>query len=375
MQQEISSELAERFAQKIAKYTEYNVNIINAKGVIIAASRDIERIGTFHEAAYHMLQNNIDSLFIRNDKDFAGTRMGVNLLVKSGGIVYGVIGLSGDPDKIHDIAIIIKMSFETVIGYERQQVEALSRKSAQEQLFNALFLEVPPVPARLQMLAKQLNIETDCIRVAVLFQTEPSQNESGKTLFPGHWMPYLKEQDLCCRVDQDHLLVFFSIANIADGALREELQQRIGTVIEAVPSKKVYVGTCQNQLSCYEKAYAHCCWIEEHCTDSTDPVIFFYDHLEAYFSAFVPDSELYSVFHVYTKQYEDFFTDSFKKTVSVLDEVNYSITESSRKMFLHKNTMAFRIDKIKERMGIDPAHSKPDRVFLNWFSYYLDTLQ
>ena len=42
--------LAERFIDKISEFTEYNVNIMNEKGIIIA-SKDKDRIGGFHEIA------------------------------------------------------------------------------------------------------------------------------------------------------------------------------------------------------------------------------------------------------------------------------------------------------------------------------------
>lgn len=42
---------AERLIDKISQFTEYNINVMDEDGIIIA-SRMKERVGTFHEVAY-----------------------------------------------------------------------------------------------------------------------------------------------------------------------------------------------------------------------------------------------------------------------------------------------------------------------------------
>ena len=55
----LDRELAEKLIAQVTKYTEYNVNIIDENGIIIA-SRDRERLGTYHETAYEILRNGKD---------------------------------------------------------------------------------------------------------------------------------------------------------------------------------------------------------------------------------------------------------------------------------------------------------------------------
>ena len=44
----IEPEMARRFIEQVTQYTEYNINIMDESGVIIA-SRDPKRVGTYHE--------------------------------------------------------------------------------------------------------------------------------------------------------------------------------------------------------------------------------------------------------------------------------------------------------------------------------------
>ena len=80
MKIELNEALAKRFLQKIGRYTDYNVNIMDVNGNIIAASRNVERIGTFHEVAYRMVEGNVESMVICKKNEYEGVKEGVNLL-------------------------------------------------------------------------------------------------------------------------------------------------------------------------------------------------------------------------------------------------------------------------------------------------------
>ena len=64
----IELDLAQKFIEQVTQYTDYNINIRNEKGVIIA-SRDPKRVGTFHEVAYYIVTGTEDMV------DFGGARL------------------------------------------------------------------------------------------------------------------------------------------------------------------------------------------------------------------------------------------------------------------------------------------------------------
>ena len=76
----INPNLAKKFVERIAKYTDYNINIMNDQGIIIA-SRNPERIGTFHETAYNMIRSNLEISSVSKGDALLGVQNGVNLLV------------------------------------------------------------------------------------------------------------------------------------------------------------------------------------------------------------------------------------------------------------------------------------------------------
>ena len=70
----IEPELARRFIEQVTQYTEYNINIMNEEGVIIA-SRDPGRVGSYHEVADRIIHGNQDMVVIRDDKMFPGVKL------------------------------------------------------------------------------------------------------------------------------------------------------------------------------------------------------------------------------------------------------------------------------------------------------------
>ena len=76
----IEPEMARRFIEQVTQYTEYNINIMDERGVIIA-SRDPARVGTYHEVADRIIHGREDVLVIRDDKMFPGVLPGINMAV------------------------------------------------------------------------------------------------------------------------------------------------------------------------------------------------------------------------------------------------------------------------------------------------------
>ena len=50
----IDKTFAEKFIERITRYTDFNINIMDEKGIIIA-SRDKKRVGQYHEIAYRLI--------------------------------------------------------------------------------------------------------------------------------------------------------------------------------------------------------------------------------------------------------------------------------------------------------------------------------
>ena len=69
----IRPEMAQKFIDQITDYTEYNINIMDESGVIIA-SRSKDRIGTYHEAADRIVRGKEDIVTRRRTGSFGAKK-------------------------------------------------------------------------------------------------------------------------------------------------------------------------------------------------------------------------------------------------------------------------------------------------------------
>ena len=105
--------LAGKFMERVRSYTDYNVNIMDEKGIIIA-SKDEKRVGSFHEVAYRILQGEGDEISVSEKDEFLGVKEGVNIAIVENRKRIGVIGITGKAREIKPIALVMKMAVETM---------------------------------------------------------------------------------------------------------------------------------------------------------------------------------------------------------------------------------------------------------------------
>ena len=166
----LSKELAERFIQKLAVYTPYNVNIMDQSGRI-SASKDRERVGAVHEIAYNIIRNNRDVLEVDEVGSLLGVRTGINMAVRLKNRVVGVIGITGNVDEVRPIAQVLRVSFETMLEYEAEKENKVQWLDLRKDFIRKLFYDAEST-GNLNDSARQLGYQTDRSRVLILMLPE-----------------------------------------------------------------------------------------------------------------------------------------------------------------------------------------------------------
>ena len=378
----IEPELARKFIEQVTRYTEYNINIMNESGIIIA-SRDPKRVGTYHEVAERIIRGSEDMIVIRDARMFPGVLPGINMAIFHEGRKEGVVGVTGDPDKIHEVALITRMAMEAMLRYEKQQEEIRLRRSRKEHFLTLLTQSEFASASEIRGIARQLDYDESRIRVPVLCrmkrpaETKESLPDAELALEAlrrgsGHC-----RQDFSFILDEEHLLVFKTIKvdgkrNMVD--YREEIREYLDYVIRWMKEKNMrasfFAGTLQNSFSQYYYAYRHCRWLESHVKKPGD-IVFFNDYIREYFRTLTPRPELHRIFNVYDKEINEDRKKQFVELIGALEASNYSLSDTASRIFIHKNTLVYRYNRMKDYLGINPLESSEDREFLSLLYLYL----
>lgn len=371
----IEVDLARKFIEQITRYTDYNINIMNEQGYIIA-SRDPKRVGAFHEVAYQIVTGKEDMVVTAGENDYPGVRRGINLVINIDGRRDGVVGITGDPAEIKPVALITKMAIEAMLKYEKQQEELLRRQNRKERFLSLLIHEEYADPAILRSVARQLNYSEEMIRVPILC-----------TLSGGLAEPFLdavkkgdchSKEDISFMLDQGRALIFKTVQGdrrhvFSDykDMIHDYLRDALRFLHQQGEGCRYFVGSFQNSFNQYYFGYQHCKWLEE-SVETALKSAFFYDFSGIYLQSVMPMNELQRMFHVYENSLDQNFRRSYVEIIGALVKTNWNLVEASRELFMHKNTLVYRYNKLKERLNINPIMSSSDRCFAEAFYIYLD---
>lgn len=371
MRIKLNPELAERFIKQIAQYTKYNINIIGETGYIIASSKNPERVGNFHEVAYQIIRDHLEMLIIDDASDYFGVKNGVNLPLMLEKQVIGVVGVTGEPEKVEEIAFIIKLALETMIAYEEQEYVRLYQKSKYDQMYMALFEEKVVSREKTEILAEQLKFDSRCIRIPIVLTfSEEEKMDHVMSVLKKH---YLAEQDMCWQQNNHHVLVYKSLSDKKEKVFslwKEDMEEWLSVLTGKISYVQAFVGTLQCRLQYYVKGLQHCQWLEKQA-NKKQKNLFFMDYVGAYIDSLVPEIELHAIYNVYDRYLETDFKNGFVEIMGSMKENNYNLVASSKEMFVHKNTLAFRMNKIKSVFNANPFHSGKERSQLEGFYRYL----
>ncbi|MGE4484477.1 MAG: CdaR family transcriptional regulator [Oscillospiraceae bacterium] len=367
-------ELAEKFIEKMSECTKYNINIMNMRGEIIA-SGDNSRVGTFHEIAYTIIQKQLDFVEVNFEEKFLGVRKGINMALKYKNETIGVIGVTGETAEVKPVALVIKKSLETMLEYDVQRNISMERRTAKEQfLNNILYSETEK--SEVLKLAQALGYSDGLMRIPIVLSF-PCEVELEAPLEKIKTCRSHSKQDISAIVKRDKIVVFMyyhegieSFFRNYKFVIRDYLSELYLYMEEIGVDFKTYVGTLQDDFTNYRFGYLNCLWLEKNIS-SSEKNVYFYDYLDTYLKHRLPAIELHQVFRIFSERYTEEFKKMYVKHIGALYNNNYSIMESSKNMFIHKNTLSFRLEKIKNLLGVNPMQSFRDRELLNYFYYYL----
>lgn len=98
-----------------------NINLISTEGIIIA-SGDRTRINTFHGAAKTAAIQRQNIIVDKTNIDkFQGSRPGVNIPIYSNNEVIGIVGITGEPSEVEGYGLIVKELVELMIQEEERK--------------------------------------------------------------------------------------------------------------------------------------------------------------------------------------------------------------------------------------------------------------
>lgn len=128
----ITQKLAQDIVDKTMSILGKNINIMDEKGVIIG-SGDKSRLNQFHEGAAQVIKEGKKlEIYSKDINHLVGAKPGINLSIEHNNKIIGVVGITGEPDEVSPFGEVIKMTVEMMLQQEFLLKEIQLEKQAQE---------------------------------------------------------------------------------------------------------------------------------------------------------------------------------------------------------------------------------------------------
>jgi len=350
---------ASAFLSRLGEHIEYNINIIDRDGVIIA-SRDPTRVGNFHDAARRLITSGASIERVENGLGLpSGVRPGVNLPIVFRAETIGVVGITGDPDVVTALAYAVKTSLESMIELEAWKEKALRRQDRKNLLANLILYDDDAPRATVESLARKLGYEPGIARAPIIFM--PPQE-----LDPADALAAIKRgslhgpQDMSFTTSEGSILVFKSVCLGSEDLItgfESEIVAYVGAArnsMQAMRMASAYVGAIQTDLGRYREAYRQTSWLVSRFPHAGNETVFLFNHLLEYLSSRIKRSELVAALDAILALFPADIISELGPSINALADSALNSKEAAARLGVHRNTLAARIDKISRLLGRDP---------------------
>lgn len=380
----INKIFAQNFVKKIEQNMKIKVNVMDEKGVIIASSSK-ERVGDFHICAYEIIQNSLPMLITTEPtRELIGVNApGVNLRLTSSNETIGVIGVSGNPEEITDIAKMVKLTFETMYEYEYKKNASMKGNNSLWNLAHILLAESPPNEFSIKKASSRLKLSDNYPRIPIYIRF---YSECLETIIQ-HFLDYYtsltcyRHQDIFLPVERGILLMKSFPRDSQDNYGHETLQNCLCQLkkefIDRESSQeqplayKFFIAPVQTHFLHYQVIYQHLLWLASVRKSSMNTTNYLMDHLVELLLELSKREMIAPLLDYYLEIIrKNLDINSFVETGCGLAEADMKLETAAQLLHLHKNSVIARLKKIKESLDINPISNPKDAALLRCLCFY-----
>ncbi|MEN6412748.1 MAG: sugar diacid recognition domain-containing protein [Veillonellales bacterium] len=372
----ISRELAQKIVNQLMDIVHRNVNIMNCSGLIIASGQS-ERINTFHQGGKLAVEEkNVVEIQTNEVEHYSGALPGVMWPIDIKKKIVGVVGVTGEPREVRDTAKLVKTVTELILEREMFLADYRSENRVKAQLVDLLFSNQPEgAKEDIKTLAEMLNYRINLPRLVILIALEPA----GKDDFCADGLQNLYSariretvlntiKEAACFTDQDISLFYKKnlciIKSLADDFCEKKLNIFTKSVTGMLKSLQppltiqIGIGSPAANESLLRQSYEEALFALSSSPPDQTRSIAEYDILLNYLFENQCGKCASSLALKKIKQKFDEVKSPYDmhKTLDCLLANNLNISATASQLFIHRNTLKFRLEKLKKIVGLDPCH-------------------
>ena len=334
----MSNRLFQGIVHQMRESIDRVIGVVDSYAVTIACS-DLTRIGETNEYLVLDLNENTD-IFVRDGYTYKpfGTRTKPD---------YAVF-VEGTDETAAKFCNILAISFASIKQYYDEKYD-------RNNFIKNVILE-NILPGDIYVKARELHFNTDVNRVVLLVRVVSSNDISAfdviQNLFPD------KQKDFVFNISEKDIVL---VKEIKSGINGKDIEKLARSIVDTLGSEfytrvVVGIGTIVSSVKEISKSFKEAqVSLEVGKVFDTEKSIVSYNNLGIARLIYQLPTTLCEMFlkEVFKKGSIDSLDHETLFTIQKFFENNLNVSETSRKLFVHRNTLVYRLEKIKKLTGLD----------------------
>lgn len=350
----ISEKYLQSILYEMKEIVEQDLIFMNPKGEIIASTVP-RRIGTIHHGGKKVAKSGQD-LVIHRDTEYKGAKKGINMPVRLNNTIIGVIGITGDSEEVAKYVKIIKRLTEILVkeGYikdlENNEIEK-DRMIMDSLLFSDTELDKNHVIKYENLFNIRDHIPRRIIVVTI------AGHENKRILNKDKVYRLLR---LSLKNDQTVIsLLGNNIIIMVENVSKDQINQMVHYVKMETKQKtnlhlKFGIGDIQTELSNIKKSYSKASDALKWSLSVTKKEITYYDDMDVEILLNnIPVKYIHEYINKVLGKLNSSQYSEYAKIIDLYEKYNGSIKKISEELYIHKNTLQYKINKLSKITGYD----------------------
>ena len=336
----MSSRVFQSVIIQMKEATDRCIGVVDEQGFVIACS-ELSMIGSHLDDMQVAMGEDQEQIFVSSVRTY-------KLLGVVGSRFDYAVFVSGHDEAARSICILAAVAMgEARINYEEKHNKATFVKN---------IISDNILPGDVYVRAKELHFVTDVPRVVLLIRqvehTDVAALEVVQNLFPD------RQRDFVLSVTETDIVVIRELTGEAGADDVGELARQIENTVRSELSVKTVIGIgstayhLRELADRYKEAQVA---IEVGKVFDTEKTIINYENLGIGRIIYQLPTTLCEMFlsEVFKKNPIETLDDDTLETINKFFENNLNVSETSRKLYVHRNTLVYRLEKIKKLTGLD----------------------
>lgn len=353
MMNKVDETLAFQVVNTVKDVCGQDINFINRSGIIFASTNP-ERIGEFHEIGQKAALTG-NTIEVESDDSFYGTLKGINMPVYYNNTFLAVIGISGEPDEVRKYVHLAERI--TSLLFREREINMTSRSQTDKRHFviDSFIKGTTENMEYLNSCLKEFKVNTKTDKRLIFIKAETKPHGVNLSMM---------EQKITVLFHMLGISLFtFYYPNEYLAVIDTKSFEKNSYMLrqfarENTPTLKIAVG---KSCSIYNLADSHISALTalKSISPGSEDFLLFDDlKLEMILS----QVKEWQKNEFLSKTIASLSEDELQLIKAYFDE-DMSLSGTGRRLFLHKNTLQYKLNRIYQRSGLNPRRFK-DAVLL-----------